>query len=137
MIESRAAKLVRVLCVDDEADIRTITKLALEARGGLVVTMCSSGAEALARVEEADPQLILLDVMLPGMDGRETLRRLRELPATARTPIAFLTAKLQSSEVAALMALGAIAVLPKPFNPMTLADDVGRLWAALPTPNCP
>jgi len=129
-----APRLERILCVEDEPDIRTIAKLALEIRGGYTVTTCSSGREALLRVADIDPQLILLDVMMPGMDGRETLAQLRAHPAAARTPIAFLTAKIQSSEVSTLMSLGAIAVLPKPFNPMTLAEDVAALWSSLHRP---
>lgn len=120
--------LERILCVEDEPDIRAIVKLALEQLGGFSVTVCASGAAALASVHDINPQLILLDVMMPEMDGPTTLGNLHMLDAFKDTPVAFMTAKVQPDEIAHFLSLGAIDVVAKPFDPMTLADDVQRIW---------
>lgn len=117
----------KVLLVDDEPDIRKIGTLALERVGGLEVTQASSGVEALDVAVAASPDVILLDVMMPDLDGPATFSRLRELPELADTPIVFLTAKVQKSEVERYMELGAKGVIKKPFDPMTLADEVRRV----------
>ncbi|MBK0392363.1 response regulator [Ramlibacter algicola] len=124
-----AERLQKVLYVEDDGDIRTIALLALETVGGLQVRACASGAEAVQAAPAFAPQLLLLDVMMPGMDGPTTLARLRELPATASVPVVFMTAKVQASEVEQYRALGAIGVITKPFDPMTLARQVQDLWA--------
>src|SRR6476660_364536 len=108
-----------ILVVEDEPDIRTIVKAALEMVGGMKVRACESGAEALAAVAEFKPQMVLLDVMMPDMDGPGVLARLRENPGTAAIPVVFLTAKAAPSEIQRLRALGAADVLTKPFDPMT------------------
>lgn len=123
-----APVLKRVLLVEDETDIRTVACLALEAAGGLEVVPCASGEEALVAAPSAQADLLVLDVMMPGMDGPTTLNRLRAVPATAATPAVFLTAKAQPQEVSALRATGAIAVLTKPFDPMTLAANLRKIW---------
>lgn len=120
--------LQRVLYVEDEADIRTVAKLALEAIGGFTVMTCASGEEALDGVESFAPDIILLDVMMPGMDGPSLLAQLRSLPALSAVPVAFMTAKVQPAEVAHFKSLGARAVIAKPFDPMTLADQVRSIW---------
>lgn len=120
--------LSRVLYVEDDPDIRTIASLALETLGGLVLESCSSGQEALAKADAFAPDLLLLDVMMPGMDGPDTLAALRRLPATANTPAVFMTAKVHESELAHYRALGALGVIPKPFDPMTLANQLRDLW---------
>ena len=114
----------KILYVEDEPDIQTIAQMALEMVGGFDVMICSSGMEALQAVVDFAPDIILLDVMMPGMDGVQTYRALRQLPECVKTPIVFMTAKVQSSEVQAYLDLGALAVIPKPFDPMTLADEV-------------
>lgn len=121
-------KLVKILYVEDEPDIQTVAKLALEMIGGYTLAVCSSGAEALERAIEFKPQLLLLDVMMPGMDGPTTLKKLRELAQTAQTPAVFMTAKVQPGEVAQYKELGAIDVIPKPFDPMNLAKQVQAIW---------
>ena len=121
-------RLKRILMVEDEPDIQAVARLALEALGGYTVTTCGSGAEALAVVTEFAPDLIMLDVMMPGMDGPTTLAALRELPPVAHTPVLFMTAKVQQHEVAQYQALGALGVIPKPFDPMTLASMVEDIW---------
>ena len=122
--------LQRILFVDDEADIRTVARLALEAVGGFTVELAVSGEEALRWAGDFKPDLLLLDVMMPGMDGPATLRALRAMWQTAEVPAVFLTARAQANEVAALRALGAIAVITKPFDPMTLADRLRAIWDA-------
>ncbi len=121
-------ELKRILYVEDESDIQTITAMALEAVGGYTVICCSSGAEALAAAPTANVDLILLDVMMPGMDGLATLGALRGLPQTADTPVIFMTAKVQASEVQHYTRLGVAGVVPKPFDPMTLSEQIGDIW---------
>ncbi|MDO8812745.1 MAG: response regulator [Gallionella sp.] len=123
-----ADKLTRILYVEDEQDIQMVARLALEALGGFTVEICSSGDEALQRAPGFQPQLILLDVMMPGMNGPSTLGKLRELPQFAATPVVFMTAKVQPDEVAGYKELGAADVIPKPFDPMTLSSKVQDIW---------
>ncbi len=123
-------ELKNILYVEDEADIRAVARLALEAVGGFSVTICSSGAEAVERAPEVRPDLILLDVMMPGMDGVDTLRALRDLPETATTPVIFMTAKAQQSEIHNLRKLGALDVIAKPFDPMALSDRIRDIYEA-------
>lgn len=120
--------LERILLVEDEADIQTVARLALEDIGALQVEVCASGAEALERGPTFAPQLILLDFMMPGMDGRETMRAFGRVPELAEVPVVFLTARAQLDEVAEYRRLGAIEVIVKPFDPMTLADRVNEIW---------
>lgn len=120
--------LAKVLYVEDDPDIREVAHLALALVGGLDVHMCASGEDAIAEAPAFAPDLLLMDVMMPGLDGPGTLRRLREHPALADTPVIFMTAKVQRQEVAALRALGAIDVVAKPFDPMRLADDLRAIW---------
>jgi two-component system OmpR family response regulator len=122
---------VKVLIIDDEPDIRRIARLGLARVGGMEVVDAASGADGLVRARADKPDAILLDVMMPGLDGPSTLARLREDPETASVPVVFLTAKAIASEVERLKSLGAAGVLTKPFDPMTLARD---LKAALGRP---
>ncbi len=117
-----------ILMVEDEPDIQTIAKLALESIGGFSVEVCSSGQEALDRVIAVKPDLILLDVMMPGMDGPTTLQALKKLPELIDTPVVFMTAKVQPPEVEHYKELGAKDVISKPFDPMKLADDLKTIW---------
>ena len=121
-------KLTRVLYVEDEPDIQMVARLALEVLGGFTVEICSSGMEALERAPAFEPQLILLDVMMPVMDGPSTLKALRLLPQFAKTPAVFMTAKVQPSEVLEYKHIGALDVIPKPFDPMTLSGQVEAIW---------
>ena len=123
--------LKRVLFVEDDPDIRTVARMSLEAVGGFAVLGCSSGSEALARIEEFGPDLILLDVMMPGMDGLETLAALRLLPGAAEVPVVFMTAKVQAEEVARYRQSGAVDVIAKPFDPMALPATVREIWSRL------
>lgn len=117
----------RVLLVEDDPDIRSVAAMALEAIGGHLVQACESGAQAVAAAPGFAPDLVLLDVMMPEMDGPATLRALRELPEMAQTPVIFLTAKAQPQEVARYRSLGALGVVAKPFDPMTLSGQIRKI----------
>ena len=119
---------MRILYVDDEADIRSIVEFALEDEEGLTLELCASGQEALAKAPMLRPNLILLDVMMPGMDGPTTLQRLRDHAELATTPVVFVTAKVQSQEIAHFKSIGAVDVIAKPFDPMALADQIREIW---------
>jgi two-component system OmpR family response regulator len=125
-----APSLERVLYVDDEADIQQVVAMSLELDSGFDVRTCGSGADAIVIARAFRPHLILLDVMMPDMDGPTTLSRLRADRDLAEMPVIFLTAKAQRTEVERLRALGAIDVIAKPFNPMTLAAKVREIWTA-------
>jgi two-component system OmpR family response regulator len=115
---------VRVLYVDDEPDIREIARISLDLDQGLVVETAASGAEAIQKAAAWRPDVILLDVMMPDMDGPSTLAALRARDDTCRIPVVFITARAQAHEVERFKALGACAVIPKPFDPMLLAAQV-------------
>ncbi len=114
----------KVLIIDDEDDIREVAALSLESVAGWDVITASSGSQGLARAIEHQPDAILLDVMMPGMDGPTTFRELRKNPATAKIPVLLLTAKVQSTDQRRFADLGVESVLFKPFDPMTLADQI-------------
>lgn len=118
---------LRVLHVDDEPDIREVVELSLGLDPEFETRGCSSGKEALAAAEDWAPDLILLDVMMPHMDGPATLARLREHAHTARIPVVFMTARARASELDHFRSLGAVGVIPKPFDPMSLAGSVRSL----------
>ncbi|MDP5292947.1 response regulator [Oceanimonas sp. CHS3-5] len=120
----------RILYVEDDEDIREIARLALEVVGGFDVMLCASGEQALADAAAFNPDIILLDVMMPGMDGPTTLSALRRQPAVSRTPVAFMTAKIQPQEIAAYKEMGAVDVIAKPFDPMTLPEQIRDIWHA-------
>jgi len=124
-------ELQKILYVEDESDIQSIARLALETVGGLTVEICSSGTEAIEVAEEFDPDLILLDVMMPGMDGPSTLAELRKIPSLEDRPVVFMTAKVQPHEVEHYRELGAVDVIAKPFDPMTLADKVRKVYSEI------
>ena len=118
--------------VDDEEDILEIAKASLETVGGWDVVTAGSGSEAAAVAQEHRLDAILLDVMMPDMDGPETIEKLRAAASTRDIPVVLLTAKVQASDIKCFESLGAAGILAKPFDPMTLASDVSRVlgWAA-------
>lgn len=120
--------LQRILYVEDDPDIQQIAMMVLETIAGFTLKACSSGAEALEHAIDFQPDLILLDVMMPGMDGPETLRELRKFPQLQKTPTVFMTAKVQPQEVQEYLTMGALGVIAKPFDPMTLADELRSIW---------
>ena len=114
----------KILIIDDEDDIREVAALSLESVAGWEVIVADSGAQGVARAAEQKPDAILLDVMMPGMDGPSTFRELRNNPATARIPVLLLTAKVQGSDQRRFADLGVEAVLFKPFDPLTLSQQI-------------
>lgn len=124
-------QLTRIMHIDDEPDIREIVKLALEALGGYTVISCSSGEEALAVLQTDRPDLILLDVMMPAMDGPETLQRIQQDPETRDIPTVYITAKVQEHEIRKLLASGIAGVLEKPFDPECICGQIEDIWRSL------
>lgn len=120
--------LERILYVEDDMDIQTIAVMALEKISGYTVLACSSGRDAVEKAAEFTPDLLLLDVMMPEMDGPETLAALRTQKGLEQTPVIFMTAKVMESEIAHYKTLGAIGVIPKPFDPMSLGENVKSIW---------
>lgn len=121
--------LNKILYVEDDPDIQMVAQIALETVGDFVLRTCSSGRAALKAIETGFlPDLLLLDVMMPEMDGPTTLLNLRKMATTAATHVIFMTAKVQASEVEYYKSLGALGVIPKPFDPMQLAIQVRQLW---------
>ncbi len=118
---------MKILIIDDDADIRSIARLSLSRVGGMEVIEAGSGAEGVRKAEDERPDVILLDMMMPTMDGLETLAALRSQAATAATPVIFLTAKALGNQLERLTSLGAAGVLTKPFDPRTLSADVRAL----------
>jgi DNA-binding response OmpR family regulator len=115
---------MKILIIDDDADIRSIARLSLSRVGGMEVIEAGSGVEGVQKAQDERPDVILLDMMMPMMDGLETLAALRSRPATASTPVIFLTAKAAGDQVERMTSLGAAGVLAKPFDPRTLSRDV-------------
>jgi len=123
--------LKRILYVDDDSDIQELVVFALELAGDLMVVTCGSGRDALTRVVEFGPDLIMLDVMMPDMDGPATLAALRRLPDLGATPVVFMTAKAQTAELSRFLQMGVVDIISKPFNPMELGARVLAIWAKL------
>ena len=121
---------MKVLLVDDEADIRRIAALSLSAVGGMEVVQASGGSDGIRMAREGRPDVILLDMMMPGLDGLATFQALRSTPDTSTIPVIFLTAKVMSAEVDRLRGLGARGVLIKPFDPMALPHLLRELLDA-------
>ncbi len=123
--------LHKIMLVEDDTDIQQIVEISLSSMGGYEVLVCTSGYEALEKAGIFDPDIILLDVMMPGLDGPSTLRGLREIATTSKTPVIFLTAKVMPQEVDEYKNMGAVDVISKPFNPLTLADRINKTWETL------
>ena len=121
-------ELSRITYVEDEPDIREVAQIALETLGGFTLDICVCGAEAVEKAPIFDPDLILLDVLMPGMDGVETFHKLRSNPKLTNTPIVFMTAKSKPSEVEQYKALGCAGIVAKPFDPVTLPDEIRAIW---------
>jgi CheY-like chemotaxis protein len=122
--------LQKIMIIEDDPDIQTVARMALEAIGGFTVEACSSGREALDKVAGFAPDLFLLDVMMPEMDGPTTLKGLRAQEGFETTPVIFCTAKAMPSELEQYREMGAAGIVAKPFDPMTLAEQVREVWKA-------
>ncbi|WP_296130859.1 response regulator [Pseudomonas sp. Ga0074129] len=122
-------ELQRILHVEDDPSIQAVARVALEAVGGFQVLSCSSGQAALDQLVAFAPDFILLDVMMPDMDGPQTLAHIAQLIDIEQVPVAFMTAKVQPAEIAHYRSLGARDVIIKPFDPMQLAAQVRKIWS--------
>ncbi|KKO48416.1 chemotaxis protein CheY [Arsukibacterium sp. MJ3] len=120
--------LQRIMHVEDDESIRAVAEIALTDVAGFELLSCGSGQSAINQVEAFAPQLILLDVMMPQMDGLQTLAALRQLPGVKTIPVVFMTARIQQAEKQHYLDAGAIAVIDKPFDPMQLGDTLHRLY---------
>ena len=125
-----SAQLQSVFCVDDDSDILHVLQLSLQTVGGFDVACCDDPFRAVDEIAQFAPDIILLDVMMPGMDGPTTLEALRRHDKLGDTPVVFLTARAQSEDIEHYRSLGAIGVLTKPFDPMTVASEIEALWKA-------
>jgi two-component system OmpR family response regulator len=121
-------ELKSILYVEDDLHVRTTAKLELEVIGKFTVRDCGSGQEALLAAQDFAPDLIVLDVMMPELDGLGLLARLRSLPHLAETPALFVTGLTTSSDIARYTEAGAIGVIAKPLVPLRLADQLHALW---------
>ena len=122
-------ELNKILYVEDEPDIRDIAKLVLEKVGQFEVQVASGGKEALELITTFQPDMVLLDAMMPEMDGPQTYEEIRKLEGFEEIPIAFLTAKIMENDISGFLAMGALGVIAKPFDPMGLSDQVRELWS--------
>lgn len=121
-------QLKKILVVEDESDIQTIVKITLETLTDFEIEVCDSGKKALFNAKTFSPDLILLDVMLPDMDGPTVLASLQKEPQTKLIPVIFMTAKVQPQDILHYKNIGAIGIIPKPFDPMTLPATIRNIW---------
>jgi len=124
----------RILIIDDEDDIREVASLSLEATAGWKVLTASSGAQGIEMAIYHQPDAILMDVMMPGVDGPTTFHQMQQIPSIAHIPVLLLTAKVQGVDKRRFADLGVAAILFKPFDPLTLADQISEAlgWSAPP-----
>ena len=122
------SELKRIMYVEDELDIIVIAKIALEDMGHYQLQCCNSGKEALQVASSFKPQLFIIDVMMPEMDGLTTMHELRKLSEFKKTPVIFMTAKVQASEIQEYISQGAVDVISKPFDPLMLANHIQKIW---------
>ncbi|MAI89133.1 MAG: hypothetical protein CBB65_01445 [Hyphomonadaceae bacterium TMED5] len=125
----------KILYLEDDAHISEIAIMALEDFSDFNVRHCSHGSMAIETFRAYQPDLLLFDVMLPDIDGVETLRRIRQLPGGEHIPVIFMTAKVQKHEQQAYMDLGALSVIVKPFDALNLGDQIKSIWSARQTPS--
>ncbi len=125
------AELEKILHIEDEEDIREIVLMVLELMGGFQVMQADRGSAALELVADFAPDLLLVDVQMPGMTGPETIREIRRMPGFEHIPAIFMTAKLVGAEAEALMEADDLGVIGKPFDPSSLSEEIRALWATL------
>ena len=125
-----AGELSKILYVEDEPDIAQVAKLALETVGGFTIESCENGKIALEKGPAFAPDLVLMDVMMPEMDGPTAFNEMKNIPELKDVPVIFMTAKVQPAEIAEYKEMGAVDVIPKPFDPMTLAEKVRQVWSS-------
>jgi len=120
---------LKILHVEDDPDIQEIAKLSLETIGGFEILQCSSGKQALEEAPSFQPDLFLFDVQMPEMSGDALYQEFKMMPDMEKTPVIFMTARAQAKDIAALKELGALEVVTKPFDPMTLPDQIREILA--------
>ncbi len=120
--------LQRILYAEDEPDIQEIAVMTLESIGGYTVKVCNNGREAVDAAASFQPDLLLFDVMMPGMDGTTALTEIHKLPGMAGIPVVFMTAKVQPQEITEYRTMGALEVIAKPFDPMALSETIQNIW---------
>lgn len=125
---AHTGQLRRVMCVEDDPDIRLVLDFSLRQLGAYEVCLCASGEEALEAAPKFEPELVLLDVMMPGLTGPETLEALRQQGLVEGVPVVFLTAKAMQGELEALMTHGVSGIIVKPFDPVSLPEDIRIYW---------
>ena len=125
-------ELKKIIYADDQEDILLFAEYALKNYGKFDTLMCESGIEALEKIDAYNPDLIILDFMMPKLDGPQTLRKIRQIPPFKTTPVIFITAKIFPNEVEDLMKCdsGVIGLIPKPFDPVTISDSIQSIWDA-------
>lgn len=123
-------ELRKILYVEDEPDIQVVARISLESVGGFDVRICSDGMEAINSISDYAPDMVLLDVMMPGMDGISTLKEMNARGLVDNIPVVFMTAKVQPKEMVQYTDAGAVDVIAKPFDPMTLPDTIRKIWNA-------
>lgn len=121
-------KLEHILCVDDDPHLLRLVQICLQTVGGFRISTATNGTEAIAAALNEKPDMILLDVMMPDMDGPATLAKLRSDPQTNTIPVVFMTARIRESEIQEYLALGANGVVSKPFDPMTISTEIETIW---------
>lgn len=121
-------QLKNILCIDDECDILEVAKICLETVGNFNVTTCASGEEALKKINTIKPDLILMDVMMPEMDGPTTLKKLKDSHLIDSIPVVFMTARVQPTDIEGYLKLGVTAVIQKPFDPMILPGELTEIF---------
>ena len=124
--------LNRVCYVEDDEDIQRIVRMSLERVGKMTVDVVSDSTTAIARMTSFKPELVMLDWMMPAMDGPTVFRHMKQNPETSALPVVFITAKATHKDMEELMALGAAGAISKPFSPKDLPDQLRAIWAKLP-----
>jgi len=127
-----ATPLLKVFYAEDDEDIQRIVRVSLERIGKMTVKIESDPLKAIDGIKAFQPDLVMLDWMMPGMDGPTLLKTMRELPETADYPVVFITAKATQKDHAELLSLGAAGIVSKPFSPKDLPDQLRAIWAGLP-----
>ena len=127
-----AQPLNRICYVEDDEDIQRIVRLSLEKVGKMSVEVIGDPLSAIDRITAFKPDLVMLDWMMPDMDGPTLFRKMKEFPATSALPVVFITAKASTRELDELRTMGAVGTISKPFSPKELPDQLRAIWAALP-----
>src|SRR5574344_1182251 len=123
-------ELKKIIYAEDEPDLQTVVEMTVQAMSDFEMKICDNGKILLECVEEYSPDLIMLDVMMPELDGPSTFNKLKEMEKLKNVPVIFMTAKAQVHEVEHFKSLGAIGVITKPFDPMTLCEEIQNIWNA-------